>query len=60
MSETVNRRNFLKGAAAGAAALSLSAASYARVFKANERIVVNGLQRVRPGSVVPAFTVMPA
>ncbi len=38
--ETVNRRGFLKGAAAGAAALSLSAASYARVHKANERIGV--------------------
>ena len=40
MSETVNRRSFLKGAAAGAAALSLSAASYARVYGANERIGV--------------------
>ena len=31
---------FLKGAAAGAAALSLTAASYGRVYKANERIGV--------------------
>src|SRR5947209_5371610 len=38
--KNVNRRTFLKGAAAGAAALSLSAASYARVYKANERIGV--------------------
>ena len=38
--ENVNRRTFLKGAAAGTAALSLSAASYARVHKANERIGV--------------------
>jgi len=41
MSESnVNRRVFLKGAAAGAAALSMTAASYSRVFKANERIGV--------------------
>ena len=38
--KNVNRRTFLKGAAAGAAVLSLSAASYARVYKANERIGV--------------------
>jgi predicted dehydrogenase len=35
-----HRRDFLKTSAAGAAALSLSAASYARVYKANERIGV--------------------
>jgi predicted dehydrogenase len=41
MSESnVNRRVFLKGAAASAAALSTTAASYSRVFKANERIGV--------------------
>ena len=38
--KNVNRRTFLKGAAAGAAAMSLTAASYARVYKANERIGV--------------------
>jgi len=38
--ESVNRRDFLKTGAAGAAALSLAAASYARVYKANERIGV--------------------
>src|SRR5262249_10230021 len=36
----VNRRDFLKTTAAGAAALSLSAAAYAKVVGANERINV--------------------
>src|SRR5205085_310069 len=37
---TVHRRDFLKTSAAGAAALSLTAASAKRVFGANERIGV--------------------
>src|SRR5947209_4148151 len=36
----VNRRDFLKAGAAGAAAVSLSAASYQKVYGANERIGV--------------------
>src|SRR5438132_13511940 len=36
----VDRRDFLKTTAAGAAALSMTAASYARVLGANERIGV--------------------
>src|SRR5713226_3963039 len=40
---TVHRRDFLKTTAAGAAALSLTAASASRVFGANERIGVGFL-----------------
>ncbi|MBP8131045.1 MAG: Gfo/Idh/MocA family oxidoreductase [Candidatus Hydrogenedentes bacterium] len=40
MSEKTTRRNFLKTATAGAAALSLSAASYARVAGANDRLSI--------------------
>src|SRR5688572_26540440 len=36
----VNRRDFIKGAAATGAALALSAAAYNRVYGANERIGV--------------------
>ena len=35
----VNRRSFLKGAAAGAAVLSIGAASYSRVLKANRAAI---------------------
>ena len=38
MSHIVSRRTFLKSSAAGAAALALTASSYARVVGANERI----------------------
>src|SRR5215471_1900641 len=38
--KNVNRRDFLKTSAAGATALSLTAASAARVYGANERIGV--------------------
>jgi predicted dehydrogenase len=38
--KNVNRRDFLKTTAAGATALSLTAASYARTYNANERIGV--------------------
>src|SRR5436190_17631941 len=40
MEPTVHRRDFLKTSAAGATALSLTAASYARVAGANERVGV--------------------
>lgn len=40
MAESPTRREFLKTAAAGAAAVSLSASSYARVIGANDRISI--------------------
>jgi predicted dehydrogenase len=40
MAKKVNRRSFLKTSAAGAAALSLTAASFSRVYGANDRIGV--------------------
>ena len=41
--DSVSRRDFIKSSAAGAAALSLSAASYAKVLGANDRIGVGFL-----------------
>ena len=40
MEKSISRRSFLKSAAAGGAALTLSAASYSRVLGANERISI--------------------
>ena len=54
---TVNRRNFLKTGALGAAAFSVSASSYARILGANDRVRVGvvGFSHRFEDSLLPAF-----